>query len=124
MLCCITRAKETLYITSSEVRRVFGRTVAYPQSDFIGEIRTDLKEYINGKAAGTPSRAKVFKPSAPAYNPHSLRKNFGDNRTYASANPQDVIEDEAAVAKMKICELKKKPLLVEKLAMKDLVLEL
>ncbi len=40
----------------------------------------------------------MFKPSDPAYNPHSLRKNFGDNRTYTSANPQDVIEDEAAVA--------------------------
>ena len=94
----ITRAKESLYITSAEVRRVFGRTVAYPQSDFIAEIKTDLKEYINGKAAGTPSRAKVFKPSAPAYNPHSLRKNFGDNRTYASSNPAESVEDEAAVA--------------------------
>ncbi len=40
----ITRAKETLYMTSSEVRRVFGRTVSYSQSDFIGEIRNDLKE--------------------------------------------------------------------------------
>ncbi|MEG1287538.1 MAG: DNA helicase PcrA [Clostridium sp.] len=94
----ITRAKETLYITSAEVRRVFGRTVAYPQSDFIAEIKTDLKEYINGKASGAPSRAKVFKPSAPAYNPHSLRKNFGDNRTYASSNPQETVESEAAVA--------------------------
>ena len=94
----ITRAKETLYITSAEVRRVFGRTVAYPQSDFIAEIKTDLKEYINGKASGAPSRVKVFKPSAPAYNPHSLRKNFGDNRTYASSNPSEVDEDEAAVA--------------------------
>lgn len=94
----ITRAKETLYITSAEVRRVFGRTVAYPQSDFIAEIKTDLKEYINGKASGAPSRAKVFKPSAPAYNPHSLRKNFGDNRTYASSNPSEVVENEAAVA--------------------------
>ncbi|MGL5353995.1 MAG: DNA helicase PcrA [Clostridium sp.] len=94
----ITRAKETLYITSAEVRRVFGRTVAYPQSDFIAEIKTDLKEYINGKASGAPSRAKVFKPSAPAYNPHSLRKNFGDNRTYASSNPAETVESEAAVA--------------------------
>ncbi|MGL5086573.1 MAG: DNA helicase PcrA [Clostridium sp.] len=94
----ITRAKETLYITSAEVRRVFGRTVAYPQSDFIAEIKTDLKEYINGKASGAPSRAKVFKPSAPAYNPHSLRKNFGDNRTYASSNPAEIVESEAAVA--------------------------
>lgn len=94
----ITRAKETLYITSAEVRRVFGRTVAYPQSDFIAEIKTDLKEYINGKASGAPSRAKVFKPSAPAYNPHSLRKNFGDNRTYASSQPVESVENEAAVA--------------------------
>lgn len=94
----ITRAKESLYITSAEVRRVFGRTVAYPQSDFIAEINTELKEYINGKASGAPSRAKVFKPSAPAYNPHSLRKNFGDNRTYASSNPAEVVEDEAAVS--------------------------
>lgn len=93
----ITRAKETLYITSAEVRRVFGRTVAYPQSDFIAEINTELKEYINGKASGAPSRAKVFKPSAPAYNPHSLRKNFGDNRTYASSQPAETVENEAAV---------------------------
>ncbi len=39
----ITRAKETLFMTSAEVRRVFGRTVAYPQSDFISEIKPELK---------------------------------------------------------------------------------
>ena len=39
----ITRAKETLFMTSAEVRRVFGKTVAYPQSDFINEIKPDLK---------------------------------------------------------------------------------
>lgn len=42
----ITRAKETLFMTSAEVRRVFGRTVAYPQSDFISEIKSDLREYV------------------------------------------------------------------------------
>jgi ATP-dependent DNA helicase PcrA len=41
----ITRAKEHLYMTSAESRRVFGRTVSYSQSDFINEISVDLKEY-------------------------------------------------------------------------------
>ena len=31
----ITRAKEILYMTSAEVESIFGRTVAYSQSDFI-----------------------------------------------------------------------------------------
>ncbi|MCM8711871.1 DNA helicase PcrA [Clostridium sp. SYSU_GA19001] len=47
----ITRAKEKLYMTSAEVRRVFGRTVAYAQSDFLNEVPAHLKEYINGKSS-------------------------------------------------------------------------
>ena len=43
----ITRAKEILFMTSAEVRRVFGKTVAYSQSDFINEIKPDLKEYVS-----------------------------------------------------------------------------
>lgn len=43
----ITRAKEKLFMTSAEIRRVFGRTVAYASSDFINEIPTHLKEYAN-----------------------------------------------------------------------------
>lgn len=43
----ITRAKEELYMTSSETRKIFGRTVAYAESDFIAEIPKDLKEHIN-----------------------------------------------------------------------------
>ncbi|MDD3224715.1 MAG: 3'-5' exonuclease [Clostridium sp.] len=42
----ITRAKEELYMTSAETRRVFGRMVAYAQSDFINEIPKDLKENV------------------------------------------------------------------------------
>lgn len=41
----ITRAREQLYITSAETRRVFGRTVSYSQSDFIDEISNGLKEF-------------------------------------------------------------------------------
>lgn len=43
----ITRAKEELYITSAETRKVFGRTVCYSVSDFIDEISPNLKEYIS-----------------------------------------------------------------------------
>jgi len=41
----ITRAKERLYMTSAQLRRVFGRTVAYPQSDFVDEISREFKEF-------------------------------------------------------------------------------
>lgn len=41
----ITRAKEQLYMTSAETRRVFGRMVSYEQSNFIDEISRELKEY-------------------------------------------------------------------------------
>ncbi|WP_034439105.1 DNA helicase PcrA [Clostridium ihumii] len=45
----ITRAKEKLYVTSAETRRVFGRTVCYEPSDFIGEIPVGLKELVGGE---------------------------------------------------------------------------
>ena len=75
----ITRAKESLYLTSAEVRKVFGRTVAYSQSDFIGEIKSDLKEYINerGLTSGTASKAAV---SSSYSNPHSLRGGMYSSR--------------------------------------------
>ena len=41
----ITRAEELLYMTSAENRRVFGKTAAYPESDFIREISKELMEY-------------------------------------------------------------------------------
>ncbi|MFL0246480.1 DNA helicase PcrA [Candidatus Clostridium stratigraminis] len=45
----ITRAKEKLYMTSAEVRRVFGRTVAYSPSDFLNEVPMQFKEYVGSK---------------------------------------------------------------------------
>ncbi|OFI06238.1 ATP-dependent DNA helicase PcrA [Clostridium acetireducens DSM 10703] len=43
----ITRAKEKLYMTSAETRKVYGRTVSYSESEFISEISLDLREYVN-----------------------------------------------------------------------------
>ncbi|QAT39327.1 DNA helicase PcrA [Clostridium sp. JN-9] len=45
----ITRAKEKLYMTSAESRRIFGRMVSYSQSMFIDEIAQNLKEYASIK---------------------------------------------------------------------------
>lgn len=72
----ITRAKECLYMTSAEVRRVFGRTVSYSQSDFIEEISQNLKEYINVRGMNGNSNSQFSNRSEMANNPHSLRGNF------------------------------------------------
>ncbi|MCF0146820.1 MAG: UvrD-helicase domain-containing protein [Clostridium sp.] len=69
----ITRAKEQLFMTSAEVRRQFGRTVAYPQSDFIAEIKPDLKEYVSATGGAQETRKAMFKPESSFNNPHSLR---------------------------------------------------
>lgn len=71
----ITRAKETLFMTSAEVRRVFGRTVAYPQSDFINEIKPELKEYVAVEKAGMKSREGFINKSS-YNNPHSIRNSM------------------------------------------------
>ncbi|WP_368489003.1 DNA helicase PcrA [Clostridium sp. BJN0013] len=41
----ITRAKENIYMTFADTRRVFGKMVSYEQSSFIDEISSELKEY-------------------------------------------------------------------------------
>ncbi|WP_294406728.1 DNA helicase PcrA [uncultured Clostridium sp.] len=78
----ITRAKETLFMTSAEVRRVFGKTVAYAQSDFINEIKPELKEYVSSEKTGMKSRESFINKSS-YNNPHSLRNNM--NRTVAGS---------------------------------------
>ena len=85
----ITRAKETLYMTSAEVRRIFGRTMSYSQSDFIGEIKSDLKEYINERSTtGVSHREGMFgtSPRGSFNNPHSLRNSM--TRGYGASSAQ------------------------------------
>ena len=75
----ITRAKENLYMTSAEVRRVFGRTVAYPQSDFISEIKSDLREYVtaSGDVRGeTATGTRAGYGKGYNNNPHSLKGSY------------------------------------------------
>lgn len=56
----ITRAKEKLYMTSSQSRRVFGRMACYSESDFISEISGSLKEYDNIKAVSENLNKKII----------------------------------------------------------------
>ena len=70
----ITRAKETLFMTSAEVRRVFGKTVAYSQSDFINEIKPELKEYVKADRGGMSSR-KSFMDSASSFGANRYNTN-------------------------------------------------
>ncbi|MBD7913127.1 UvrD-helicase domain-containing protein [Clostridium cibarium] len=81
----ITRAKEILYMTSAEVRKVFGRTVSYSQSDFIGEIKPGLKEFINERGLTSPSSSKANGTNNSRFNPHSLRGNMYSSRATASS---------------------------------------
>ena len=100
----ITRAKETLFMTSAEVRRVFGRTVAYPQSDFISEIKPELREYVTitgdrkdvTTASGVGAVNGRFRPSYS--NPHSLRSNYGtfENRNFSVGNSSNSISNKAS----------------------------
>jgi len=79
----ITRAKEILFMTSAEVRRVFGRTVAYGQSDFINEIKPEFKEYVGTEKAKSRDRAIQ---SNTYNNPHSLRNSITSKGTNSGAN--------------------------------------
>ncbi|WP_079422185.1 DNA helicase PcrA [Clostridium oryzae] len=45
----ITRAKEKLYMTSAQMRRVFGSITSHEASDFLKEIPDNIKENLNGK---------------------------------------------------------------------------
>ena len=69
-------------MTSAEVRRVFGKTVAYSQSDFINEIKPELKEYVSAEKTGMKSRESFINKSS-YNNPHSLRNNM--NRTVSGS---------------------------------------
>lgn len=92
----ITRAKETLFMTSAEVRRVFGKTVAYPQSDFINEIKSELKEYIGVEKSNIISRDRAIQSNSYS-NPHSLRNNILGNKANTAGAFSSGIVDKSAV---------------------------
>ena len=107
----ITRAKENLYMTSAEVRRVFGRTVCYPQSDFIAEIKPELKEYVS---ASGEVKGEGNTQTRPGYgtgynnNPHSLKGSyvpFQNNRFSNKTATQGAVSAASSGSNTEISEL-------------------
>ncbi|WP_163193169.1 DNA helicase PcrA [Clostridium thermarum] len=88
----ITRAMHKLYMTSAEIRRVFGRLSAFAPSDFIREISPSLVENLNRGGAYTTrlvmERSGYSNSYSNSYgisynsqynNPHSLRNSLNAN---------------------------------------------
>ncbi|MFD3158142.1 DNA helicase PcrA [Haloimpatiens sp. FM7330] len=80
----ITRAKENLYMTSAESRRVFGRTVCYEVSDFIQEIPMSLKENVSLLGNDPRVAARKNMRYNAQNNPHSI-VNFRNNTPFSQA---------------------------------------
>ncbi|NLK95958.1 MAG: DNA helicase PcrA [Clostridiales bacterium] len=89
----ITRAKEELYLTSAEMRRVFGRIVSYSQSDFIQEIKPDLKEYLNERGS-LNSKGGNNSFNNKSNNPFSLRNSIRENKTVSPSGITPVAASE------------------------------
>lgn len=80
----ITRAEEILYMTSAEMRRVFGRTQCYEKSEFLREISDDLKENVNGRGEVSKGSERNFgggyrESNAYGRNPHGLQSLYNNN---------------------------------------------
>ncbi|WP_035288805.1 DNA helicase PcrA [Clostridium sp. KNHs214] len=86
----ITRAKEQLYMTSAESRRVFGRTVCYEESDFIAEIPLKLRERVNLQNNDPRVMARRSVDTGLRNNPHSLRNSFKSFSNYSSREDSNV----------------------------------
>ena len=86
----ITRAEEKLYMTSAETRMIFGKTVAYGQSDFISEIPANIKDYvnINGKSSSNSFKnsSQTYGETRKTYNPHSIRGGMSASKANESLN--------------------------------------
>ena len=82
----ITRAMEELYLTYAENRMVYGRIVSYPVSDFLLDIPSALKEYLNDEQ-------KSFRKEV---NPHTI-KYTDKNLKYTNYSVEKALEDAARI---------------------------
>lgn len=82
----ITRAMEELYLTYAENRMVYGRIVSYPVSDFLLDIPSALKEYLNDEQ-------KSFRKEV---NPHTI-KYKDKNLKYTNYSVEKALEDAARI---------------------------
>ena len=95
----ITRAKEQLFMTSAEVRRQFGRTVAYAQSDFINEIKPNLREYVKAEGSARETRSTMFQTNNRFNNPHGLRSSVTSTIKTQPKPTTNVSHDEVTIGR-------------------------
>ncbi len=77
MYVAITRAKDELYITNSELRKLYGNYRSNPESRFIGEIDKDLLSFQGVK------KMKVMetkKPTVNAFEGFDIEKNMDNEK--------------------------------------------
>lgn len=107
----ITRAKEILYMTSAEVRRVFGKTVAYSPSDFLNEVPSQLKEYVGGKSFNSQNsnmNTSRFNPNGFGNNPErpigqgAVNYNISNVAATSNKSSQGVLKDTEATLGRKV----------------------
>lgn len=82
----ITRAMEELYLTYAENRMVYGRIVSYPVSDFLLDIPSALKEFLNDEQ-------KSYRKEV---NPHTI-KYTDKNLKYTNYSVEKALEDAARI---------------------------
>jgi DNA helicase-2/ATP-dependent DNA helicase PcrA len=82
----ITRAMEELYLTYAEHRMVYGRIVSYPVSDFLLDIPSALKEFLNDEQ-------KSYRKDV---NPHTI-KYTDKNLKYTNYSVEKALEDAARI---------------------------
>ncbi|MBA5850861.1 DNA helicase PcrA [Clostridium sp. cel8] len=101
----ITRAKEKLYMTSAESRRVFGRTVNYGESSFIHEISDSLKEYENAQNQSSKSRKFIDKSNQWTSSKSGIKNSLVDSNKFKDLPKSESIKKENT-NKLKIEDIK------------------
>ncbi|WP_297282163.1 ATP-dependent helicase [uncultured Anaerococcus sp.] len=87
----ITRAREKLYLTSSEVRRAYGKPVYYKNSRFLDEIRENIKELEN-KSFGSFSSRSFEKASNEDYMREKTRQSVLDTKLKKNDNSDETYQ--------------------------------
>ncbi len=90
----ITRAKEELFMTSADQRRVFGRTVSYSQSDFLSEIEPNLKEYVSASGVKKLSDRNFFSGGTTDRKVSGSGLNLSRSSSLNSENSQENIDND------------------------------
>ena len=87
----ITRAKERLYLTSSQVRRAYGKPVYYKGSRFLDEIRENIKELEN-RSFGSFSSRSFEKASNEDYMREKTRQSVLDTKLKKTDNSNETYQ--------------------------------